>query len=97
MQSQTSMDTLITYDEVAVLIANPPSIAPRPNFTKFAQFTVPHPTRLTAPKLPPKQHTWVGWAHHGKSHVWPPHNVTIPAPYRPGSIGHLLRTPRADR
>jgi hypothetical protein len=26
------MDTLITYNEVAALIANPPSIAPRPNF-----------------------------------------------------------------
>jgi len=29
------MDTLITYEEVAALIAHPPSIAPRPNFTNL--------------------------------------------------------------
>jgi hypothetical protein len=35
MQSQTSMDTLITYDEVAALVANPPSIALRTIFMNF--------------------------------------------------------------
>ena len=29
------MDTIITYDEVAALVANLPSIAPRPNFTNL--------------------------------------------------------------
>ncbi len=35
MRSQTSMDALITYNEVAALVANPPFIAPRPNFTNL--------------------------------------------------------------
>ena len=29
------MDTLITYDEVVALVANPPTLAPRPNFTNL--------------------------------------------------------------
>ena len=29
------MDTLITYDEVAALVANPPTLAPRPTFTNL--------------------------------------------------------------
>ena len=29
------MDTIISYDEVAALVANPPTIAPRPNFTNL--------------------------------------------------------------
>ena len=29
------MDNVITYDEAAALIANPPSLAPRPNFMNF--------------------------------------------------------------
>ena len=29
------MDNIITYDEVVALVANPPSIAPRPNFTNL--------------------------------------------------------------
>jgi hypothetical protein len=32
MQFQTSMDTLITYNEVVALVVNQPSIVPRPNF-----------------------------------------------------------------
>ncbi len=31
----TSMDTIISYDEVAALIANLPTIAPHPNFTNL--------------------------------------------------------------
>ena len=29
------MDTLITYDEAVALVANPPTLAPRPNFTNL--------------------------------------------------------------
>jgi hypothetical protein len=29
------MDTVITYDEVVALIANPPTLAPRPDFTNL--------------------------------------------------------------
>ncbi len=29
------MDTLITYDEVVALVANPPTLAPRQNFTNL--------------------------------------------------------------
>ena len=29
------MDTLITYDEALALVANPPTLAPRPNFTNL--------------------------------------------------------------
>jgi hypothetical protein len=29
------MDMLISYDEVVTLVANPPTLAPRPNFTNF--------------------------------------------------------------
>jgi hypothetical protein len=32
VRSPKNMDTTITYDEVAALVANPPSITPRPNF-----------------------------------------------------------------
>jgi len=29
------MDYVISYDEIAALVANPPSLAPRPNFTNL--------------------------------------------------------------
>ncbi len=29
------MDPLVTYDEVVALVANPPTLAPRPNFTNL--------------------------------------------------------------
>jgi hypothetical protein len=29
------MDTLISYDKVVTLVANPPTLAPRPNFTNL--------------------------------------------------------------
>ena len=29
------MDTLITYDEALALVANPPTLAPHPNFTNL--------------------------------------------------------------
>ncbi len=32
MQSQVSMDNTISYEEAAVLVTNPPSLAPYPNF-----------------------------------------------------------------
>ena len=35
MRPQNGLDTLITYDEVAGLIANLPTIAPHPNFTNL--------------------------------------------------------------
>ena len=38
VRPRNSMDTLITYNEVAALIANPPSIAPRPNFINLRNF-----------------------------------------------------------
>ena len=48
-----------------------------PNFYEFAQLKVTHPTRLTAHKLPPEQHTWMGGIYHGKSHVYTPYAYTI--------------------
>ena len=35
MRSQGIMDNTISFEEVAALVANPPSLAPRPNFTNL--------------------------------------------------------------
>ncbi len=74
------MDTLITYDEVAALIAHPPSIAPHSNFYKFAQLEATHPTRFAAHKLPPEQHTGMGGIDHVKRNVCSPNAYTISDP-----------------
>ena len=54
-----------------MLSADCESALPRalPKFYEFAQLTAPHPTRLTAPQLPPEQHIGVGGTYHGKIHV----------------------------
>jgi hypothetical protein len=39
MQSQVSMDNTISYKEAAALVANPPSLAPCPNFTDLPNLT----------------------------------------------------------
>ncbi len=56
-----SMDTIITYNEVAALVANPPSIAPRPNFTNLCilQRHLQHALqRLSCPQS--NIHGWAG-------------------------------------
>ena len=35
VRETSTMDTLITYDKVIALVANPPTLAPRPNFTNL--------------------------------------------------------------
>ncbi len=34
------MDTLITYEEVVTLVANPPTLAPRPNFSNLCALRI---------------------------------------------------------
>jgi hypothetical protein len=60
MQSQTSRDTLITYDEVAALVANRPSIAPRPNFTNLCNLR--RHIQCALQRLSCPQSNILGWA-----------------------------------
>ena len=50
-----------------------------PEFYEFAQLKAPHPAHLTAHKLPPEQHTWMGRIYHVKSYVCTPYAFAIPA------------------
>ncbi len=54
------MDSLITYDEVAALIANPPSIAPRQNFTNLCNLR--HHLQRALQHLNCPQSNILGWA-----------------------------------
>jgi hypothetical protein len=54
------MDTLITYNEVATLVANPPSIGPRPNFTNLRNSR--HHIQCALQCLSCPQSNILGWA-----------------------------------
>ncbi len=54
------MDTIITYDEVAALVANPPSIEPRPNFTNLRNLR--HYIQHALQRLSCTQSNILGWA-----------------------------------
>ena len=56
----TSMDTIISYDEVAALIANPPTIAPCPNFTVLRNLRCHIQRALMRVSCP--QSNILGWA-----------------------------------
>ena len=54
------MDTLITYDEVVALVANPPTLAPRPNFTNL--HALPRHLQRALQRLVNPQSYVLGWS-----------------------------------
>ncbi len=60
MQSQVSMDNTISYEETAALVANPPSLAPRPNFTNLRN--IRRHIQCTLQRLSCPQSNILGWA-----------------------------------
>ncbi len=86
MQSQVSIDNTISYEEAAALVANPPSLAPCPNFTNLhnlrghIQRTLQH---LSCP-----QSNILGWA--GLIMARSMYSLLTPSPFRlptdPGPI-----------
>ena len=54
------MDSIITYDSVKVLLANPPSIEPRPNFFNIHELRSLFTKALK--KIPCPQSAFNGWA-----------------------------------
>ncbi len=54
------MDTLITYDEVVALVANPPTLAPRPNFTHLRALR--HHIQRALQRLVNPQSYVLGWS-----------------------------------
>ena len=54
------MDTLITYDEVVALVANPPTLAPHPNFTNLR--ALHHHLQCTFQCLVNPQSYVLGWS-----------------------------------
>jgi hypothetical protein len=80
------MDSLITYDEVAVLVANPPSIAPRLNFTNLRNLR--HHLQGALQRLSCPQSNIQGWA--GIIMAWPMYALLTTTPFRvpndPGTV-----------
>ena len=80
------MDTLITYEEVAALIAHPPSIAPHPNFTNLRNLRrhIQHAFQhISCP-----QSNILGWA--GLIMARAMYALLTPTPFRiPGDPGPL--------
>ena len=54
------MDTLITYDEALALVAHPPTLAPRPNFTNLRALR--HHLQRALQRLVNPQTNVLGWS-----------------------------------
>jgi hypothetical protein len=89
------MDSLITYDEVAALIANPPSIAPRPNFTNLRNLR--HHLQHALKRLSCPQSNIHGWA--GLIMARPMYDLLTTMPFRvpidPGPVAIYYPPPVA--
>jgi hypothetical protein len=89
------MDTLITYDEVAALVAHPPSIAPRPNFTNLRNLREHIQRALQRISCP--QSNILGWA--GLIMARAMYALLTPTPFRipgdPGPLAIYYPTPTA--
>jgi hypothetical protein len=59
-QGQGFMDNTISFEEVAALVVNPPSLAPHPNFTNSC--TLRHHIQRTLQCLSCPQSNILGWA-----------------------------------
>jgi len=60
VREASTMDTLITYDEVVALVANPPTLAPRPNFTNLRALLHRHLQRTLQHLVNPQSYV-LGW------------------------------------
>jgi hypothetical protein len=74
------MDTSITFNEVVTLVANPPTLAPHPNFANLRALQCHLQRGLAAPQLPPEQHPRMGRTRYATSHVLPPHPDFVSTP-----------------
>ena len=78
MRSQVSMDNIVTYDEVVVLVVNPPSITPHPNFTNLRNLRRHIQRALQCLSCP--QSNILGWA--GLIMVRPMCSLLTTTPFR---------------
>ena len=78
MQSQVSMDNTISYEEVAALVANPPSLAPRPNFTNLRNLR--RHIQRALQRLSCPQNNILGWA--GLIMAQSIYSLLTPPPFR---------------
>jgi len=60
VRSQVSMDTIMSYKEAAVLVANPPSLTPHPNFTNLRNLR--RHIQCALQRLSCPQSNILGWA-----------------------------------
>ena len=92
------MDTLITYDEVVALVANPPTLAPRPNFTNLRALRR-HLQRALQRIVNPQTNV-LGWS--GLVMSRPMYQMLSTAPFRlpndpgPQAVYYGARTPILD-
>ncbi len=92
------MDTLITYDEVVALVANPPTLAPRPNFTNLRALRC-HLQRALQRLVNP-QSNLLGWS--GLVMSRPMYQMLSTNPFRlpndpgPQAVYYGVRTPILD-
>jgi hypothetical protein len=92
------MDTLITYDEALALVANPPTLAPRPNFTNLRALRR-HLQRALQRLVNPQTNV-LGWS--GLVMSRPMYQMLSTSPFRlpsnpgPQAIYYGARTPILD-
>jgi hypothetical protein len=91
------MDYVISYNEIAALVANPPSLAPRPHFTNLRNLRRHIQRALMRVSCP--QSNILGWAGLIMSRAMyglTPHDNTVPASNGPGTAGNLLSDQDSD-
>ena len=89
------MDTTISFEEVAALVANPPSLAPRPNFTNLR--TLRRHIQRALQRLSCPQSNILGWA--GLIMARPMYGLLTTTPFRipsnPGPVAIYYPPPDA--
>ena len=78
MRSQGSMDNTILFEEVAALVANPPSLVPRPNFSNLR--TLRRHIQRALQRLSCPQSNILGWA--GLIMARPMYGLLTTTPFR---------------
>ena len=92
------MDTLITFDEVVALLANPPTLAPRPNFSNLRALRRHMQRGLQRLSCP--QSNILGWAGLVMSRAM--YSLLTPTPFRlpndpgPQAVYYGPRVPIVD-
>ena len=92
------MDTLITYDEALALVAHPPTLAPRPNFTNLRALR--HHLQRALQRLVNPQTNVLGWS--GLVMSRPMYQMLSTSPFRlptdpgPQAVYYGARVPILD-